>query len=365
MSFLSVCDLSISLGDFCLDSVSLDIGRGDYVTVMGPTGAGKSILLECIIGFYRPDAGRVVLDGRDITDDPPETRHFGIVYQDYALLPHLSVFQNIEYGLKKVDRDRTRRGEKVRDMAAALQIGHLLDRRPGTLSGGEQQRTALARSLVVEPRLMLMDEPLSALDPKTRYNLRELLRKVLKDRGITVLHVTHDLDDVWKLADRVAVIRRGRVVQYDTLRRVFNRPCNDFIAEFVGADRYRGTLISNNGDGLSVDIGGVRLRTSDAPGGNGCREAVVAIRPENVLISREAPARSENHSVFAAQLEEVQHHGLFSLCVWEAGGTRMRSMQASSTICEMGLEPRQTCYLSIASANVKFAGNGSGMSEDG
>ena len=336
----------------------MDIESGDYVTAMGPTGAGKSILLECIIGFYKPEKGRVILDGRDITDDPPEKRHIGIVYQDYALLPHLSVFQNIEYGLKKVVKDKRLRGEKIRHLAEALNISHLLERKPATLSGGEQQRTALARSLVVEPRLLLMDEPLSALDPKTRHNLRDLLKRVLKDKGITVLHVTHDMDDVWTLADKVAVIRQGRIVQYDSLDSVFNRPCNDFIAEFVGADRYHGTLVSNNGDGLSVNIGGISLRTSDSPGSDLDREAVVAIRPENVLVSRDAPPRSASRNVFAARLEEVRYHGIFSMCVWEAGGTKVRSMQASSAVCEMGLEPRQTCYLSIADTNVRLAGNG-------
>ena len=165
MSFLRVEDMHIDLGEFSLKGVSLEFGRGEYLTVMGPTGAGKTILLECIIGFYRPLKGRVFLDGRDITDDPPEKRRIGIVYQDYALLPHKNVFSNIEYGLKKVDRDKASRRSKILSMAESLNIGHVLHRKPPTLSGGEQQRVALARALVVEPRLLLMGRAPVRLGP--------------------------------------------------------------------------------------------------------------------------------------------------------------------------------------------------------
>ena len=166
MSLLAIQDLHIDLGEFYLKGISLSLERGDYLVIIGPTGAGKTILLESIIGFWRPDRGRIYLEGRDITDEPPEKRRIGIVYQDYALLPNFSVFKNIAYGLKK--RQKQGVGEKVQAMAASLRIDHLLHRRPATLSGGEQQRVALARALIVEPRLLLMDEPFSALDPQTR-----------------------------------------------------------------------------------------------------------------------------------------------------------------------------------------------------
>ena len=248
MSFLRIEDMHIDLGDFSLRGVSLEFEQGEYLTVMGPTGAGKTILLECIIGFYRPAKGRVFLDGRDITDDPPEKRRIGIVYQDYALLPHKNVFKNIEYGLKKVDSDKDSRKAKILAMAESLNISHVLHRKPPTLSGGEQQRVALARALVVEPRLLLMDEPLSALDPQTRQTTRSLLRRIMRARDVTVLHITHDMDDVWALADKVAILRDGHMEQIASVRDVFNRPCNGFVADFVGASVYEGTVLpSSNG----------------------------------------------------------------------------------------------------------------------
>ncbi|ACV24967.1 ABC transporter related [Methanocaldococcus fervens AG86] len=180
MSFLEIKNLSIDLGEFKLIDVNLEIEKGDYLTIIGPTGSGKSILLETIAGFYKPKNGKIFLEGEDITNLPPEKRNMSIVYQDYVLFPHKTVFENIAYGLKKKIKDKDKIKEEVNRISELLNISHLLHRKPGTLSGGEQQRTALARALVVKPKLLLMDEPFSALDVKTKENLRKLVKKAVR-----------------------------------------------------------------------------------------------------------------------------------------------------------------------------------------
>jgi molybdate transport system ATP-binding protein len=352
VSFLHIENLGIRLGEFCLRDVSFSVDRGEYLVIMGPTGAGKTILLECIVGFHRPEQGRILVDGRDITRDPPEKRRIGIVYQDYALLPHLNVFKNIEYGLKKVEKDKEVRKAKVRDMAAFLHIDHLFTRKTTTLSGGEQQRTALARALVVEPRVLLLDEPLSALDPMTRLNIRRLLGRIIERKKVTVLHVTHDMDDAWSLARKTLILDHGRVMQHDTLNRVMTRPANAFVGEFVGATLVTGEY-RKNGDGYgAVRLGQIVLQTADqAPDGG---RVTVAIRPERVMVSREMPGNGSGRNVLKARLCSVRHCGLVSFLDFQARDTHIPAMMTTSSVLSMGLEPDTESFLSIAADNVKI-----------
>ena len=352
MSFLRLDDMRIDLGEFSLRGVTLDVERGEYLTVMGPTGAGKTILLECIIGFYRPEGGRVMLEGRDITDEPPEKRRIGIVYQDYALLPHLTVAKNIEYGLKKVDPDKASRAQKVREMAESLQIDHLLHRRPGTLSGGEQQRVALSRALVVEPRMLLMDEPLSALDPRTRHDIRDLLRRVVKKRGMTVLHITHDLDDVHALADKVAILKDGKLVQHDTVHRVFHRPCNGFIADFVGAAIYEAIALPDGNGAGKVSMNGLTLATSDHVTQRA--EVRVALRPEDVLVCAESPTGVSARNIVKGTLENLYREGRITHLSFRADGVCIPVIVTTSAYLEMGLDLGMERYLVIKAANVRI-----------
>jgi len=352
MSFLRVEDMHINLGEFSLKGVSLEFERGEYLTVMGPTGAGKTILLECIIGFYRPEKGRVFLEGRDITDDPPEKRRIGIVYQDYALLPHMNVFRNIEYGLKKIDHDVESRKAKILGMAESLNIGHILHRKPATLSGGEQQRVALSRALVVEPRLLLMDEPLSALDPQTRHTTRALLRRTMRDRDITVLHITHDMDDVWALADKVAIMRDGRLEQHDTMQDVFNRPCSRFIADFVGATVFDGTVLHSNNGHSRVDVQGLVLSSVDhAQHGEKVR---VALRPENVTVFRKRPEKASVQNLVEATLEDYYQDGILYRLFFRSGEVRIPAVVTSNAFQELNLERNSASFLGIKAVNVKI-----------
>jgi molybdate transport system ATP-binding protein len=356
MSFLRIEDMHIDLGEFSLKGVSLEFERGEYLTVMGPTGAGKTILLECIIGFYRPPRGRVFLEGRDITDDPPEKRRIGIVYQDYALLPHKNVFANIEYGLKKVDRDPQSRRVKIMEMAGALNIGHVLHRKPTTLSGGEQQRVALARALVVEPRLLLMDEPLSALDPQTRLTTRALLNRIMRERDVTVLHITHDMDDVWALADKVAIMHDGLLEQIDTLDGVFNRPKNQFVADFVGASVFDGTVLPGANGRCRVDVQGLVLNSSDtARSGDRVR---VILRPENVMVFKEQPETPSPENIVPATLTDYHKEGILYHLSFSSGEVRIPAVVTSSAFQEMELHRDDAMFLGVRTDNVKLSKTG-------
>ena len=335
MSFLDVRNLSIRLGAFFLDDVSLTLGRDEYLTVIGPTGAGKTILLECIIGFYRPDSGAIFLEDRDITLDRPEDRRIGIVYQDYALLPNMDVFANIAYGLKKQLKDATRVEQKVREMAEALHISHILTRYSETLSGGEQQRVALARSLVVEPKLLLMDEPLSALDPRTRREIRILLRKIIARTHTSVIHITHDLDDAWALADKVAFFSGGRLQQMGLLEDVFQRPATSQIADFVGVSRFEGQVVRSDAAGSEVQLDDFMVRSVDvAPVG---ASVCVALRPEAVRIYRREPLDKEGGTTLTCKLTGMEIECNMHQLVFKTGNTEIPVLMTTNALTK--LEP--------------------------
>ncbi|MBP7559600.1 MAG: ATP-binding cassette domain-containing protein [Armatimonadetes bacterium] len=231
---LAINDVSIDLGQFVLNHVTLEVERGDYVCLVGPTGAGKTILFECVMGLQIPPTGRVTLDGRDITRLPPEDRGVGYVPQDYALFPHMNVFDNMAYGLieHRVPAQEIRR--RVGEVAKLLNIDHLLERRPSTLSGGEAQRTALGRALVLERELILMDEPFGALDQVTKRQLFKYLKAIHAELGLTVMHVTHDFGEAFGLATKVAVLLGGRLCQVGSVEDVFLRPATREVATFLG-----------------------------------------------------------------------------------------------------------------------------------
>jgi len=350
MSFLSVSDLHINLGEFYLNGVSFDLDKGDYLTIIGPTGSGKTILLESIVGFWIPDKGTIHLEGRDITTELPEKREIGIVYQDYALLPHFTVYKNIEYGLKKKNPHGMK--EKIHDIAAALYIDHLLHRKPNTLSGGEQQRVALARSLVVEPKMLLMDEPFSALDPQTRHDTRTLLKKAIAERNTTVMHVTHDLTDAWTLASKVAVIREGLLLQFDSLEEVFTRPRTPFIAGFVGATLMEGTVVSEN-DGVSlVNVNGFTMRTIDTAEVGATVK--LAVRPEDIIVGTEPSPNTSAQNHICATVSKIIYEGKTSLLSLYAGETPFNVLVTNHSLERLRLTPGDTVYAMIKSANVRI-----------
>jgi len=231
-------DISLNLGDFSLDRVSLEVRQGEYVVLLGPTGTGKTVLLETIAGINHPDSGTIYLKGSDVTHIPPEGRHLGVVYQDYALFPHLTVYANVAFGLKLKGMTRGEVDRAVREMARFLGIEHILDRRPRLLSGGERQRVALARALVLDPHMLLLDEPLSALDRLTRDRLRGELKRIHREIGVSILHITHDLSEAFFLADRLLIMKDGAIVQEGRPEHGLSRPKNRFVAELLGMENF-------------------------------------------------------------------------------------------------------------------------------
>lgn len=350
MSYLSIENLSIKLGEFELKSLDLNLDQGDYAVVIGPTGSGKSILLECIIGFFNPKKGKIILDGRDIVNDLPEKRGIGIVYQDYALLPHLTVFQNIAYGLRKVEKNSIK--EKVADIAASLKIEHLLDRKPATLSGGEQQRTALARSLVVNPRLLLMDEPFSALDPTTRREIRQLLCDVIDKKCTTVIHVTHDMKDLWTLADKTAILKKGQIIQFGTVKELFERPANKFVADFMGASFLEAVVEEKINNKTCLKIDNFNLFSKDAAVKG---ETVnVAVRPEEILLYNTPPNNLNGDNLFKTRVERIKCEGETWALNVKIGQTLLEVNSTRNMMAGLYPKPGDTLYARINTNHVRI-----------
>ncbi|HVA82236.1 MAG TPA: ATP-binding cassette domain-containing protein [Candidatus Binataceae bacterium] len=228
---LRVEDLELSAGAFRLGPLSLEAGDGEYLIVLGPTGAGKTLTLEAIAGLRRPSAGRILMDSRDITASAPESRRIGFLHQESLLFPHLSVRANLEYGAHRIAR--AERTATIARLAAMLEIEALLDRMPRGLSGGERQRVALARALATDPMLLLLDEPMAALDPNSRHALRERLRAMHRELGTTTIHVTHSFSEALALGDRVAILIDGAVMQSGAPREVFSKPASAIISRFL------------------------------------------------------------------------------------------------------------------------------------
>jgi len=303
---IEVRDLYKDWKEFSLKGITIEIKKGEYFVILGPTGAGKTLLLETIAGFYFPDSGEVWIEGHDVTNLPPEKRRIGFIYQDYSLFPHLNVEQNIEFGLKlRKSQDTTRK--KMKEIMDWLRISHLAHRYPTTLSGGEQQKVAIARAIAIEPSVLLLDEPLSALDLRTKDYLREELKKIKRELGITMVHVTHDQTEAMVLADRIAVMMKGRIVQVGTPYEIFNKPLNEEIADFVGVENILSGVVRDNDNGVAeieADIGGNIFAVSDYRAG----AVKLFIRPEDIILS-ESRGESSARNVLKGRIEALDDIG--------------------------------------------------------
>lgn len=251
---LKLKDISIFFSTFALRNINLEIESGDYFIILGNSGAGKTVLLETIAGLIKPHSGNIFLREKNITNEKIQDRKIGIVFQDYALFPHFSVFENIAFSLKQKKVDKNELRYIVFQLAKELEIVHLLKRKPTSLSGGEKQRVAIARTLAMKPDVLLLDEPLSALDTKLRSEARSLLRK-LNQKGQTIIHVTHNFDEAMMLANKIAVINNGVIEQIGTPIEIFENPKSDFIAKLYGIKNYfLAEIISHNINSNTTNI---------------------------------------------------------------------------------------------------------------
>jgi len=276
--------------------VSLTVDRGDFVTLLGPSGSGKTTILMAIAGFVAISSGRIVLDGRRIDHLPPERRNFGMVFQGYALFPHLSVADNVAFSLKVRHTARSEIEKRVASVLDLVQLSSLRDRLPRQLSGGQQQRVALARAIASTPELLLLDEPLSALDKKLRAELQVELRELHRRLGMTFICVTHDQEEALSMSDRIAVLRDGRVVQAGLPRDLYERPRSRFVADFLGSSNFlRGTVERSDGAGCICRCGGEDFLLQEGGVARTPGEPIIlALRPEKITLSDREPVDCAN-----------------------------------------------------------------------
>ncbi|MBN1828737.1 MAG: ABC transporter ATP-binding protein [Deltaproteobacteria bacterium] len=278
-----------------VDDVTLSIQEGDFFTLLGPSGCGKTTLLRTIAGFYAPDAGEIRFGERRVNEIPPHRRETGMVFQNYALFPHLSVFDNIAYGLRARKIPRREIETRIGTIIKSVQLDGLKERAPSQLSGGQQQRVALARALVILPQILLMDEPLSNLDAKLRVSMREEIRRIQQELGITTIYVTHDQEEAMAVSDRIAILNRGRLEQVGSPTEIYFRPASRFAAEFMGSSNIIELAVVGYDAAASLitaEAGGQRMQVhGERPTGG---LIALSVRPEWIRVLSEPPAGEAN-----------------------------------------------------------------------
>ena len=322
-------DLCVDLPGFSLRKVSLRVARGEFFTLLGPTGAGKTLVLEAVAGMIPVGGGRILLGGRDVTAMAPEHRGIGIVYQDNALFPNLTVGQNIVYGLRYHRKNGRSPGKDLDFLIDRLSLAPLLKRSVNNLSGGENQRVALARALAVDPAVLLLDEPLSALDPNFREEIRGILKRLHHETGITVLMVTHDFAEAHFLAQRMAVINQGKIEQVGAVGAVFSRPATPFVARFVGMKNIFPAVFERT----RAMVGDIAIQLPGPVNGSGC---YVAVRPEDIEISPTTGPVAEDNT-YLADVTGIMNHGFYSDVALDLSGVPFRAMVQSRRLYQMHL----------------------------
>ena len=332
---LKLENVSKNWREFKIESIDLEVKRNEYFVILGPSGAGKTLLLETIAGIHVPDVGRIYVDGVDVTDLPPEKRGVAYIPQNYALFPHMTVYDNIAYGLKIRKADNIY--ETVKMLAEVLGIDHLLHRKPKTLSGGEKQRVAIARALVVQPKVLLLDEPFSNLDVQIRSKLIGEIKRWQREFEFTAVHVTHSFEEAFCLADRIGIMLNGKITQVGKPDDVFLKPKNEDIARFLGYEN----IFEGHAEGSTVRIGGITLRSTIATFGR----IKVIIRPEDVIISK-------SDGEFEAKVESIESFGFASKVTLSINGLKLKALTTTSKIIEEKIREGDKVYVSLRGFNL-------------
>lgn len=312
MTAVSLKSLRKTFGStVAVDSVDLEVTSGDLFFLLGPSGCGKTTLLRMLAGFIEPTAGKILFDRRDVSNLPPNKRNTGMVFQSYALWPHMSVFDNVAFGLGVRKISRSARNARVAEALRLVQMEGYEERRPNELSGGQQQRIALARALVIRPTVLLLDEPLSNLDAKLRLEMRQQIRRICSETGITTVYVTHDQKEALSMADDMAVLREGRVMQKGPPREVYHRPASRFVADFLGETNFIPATVEDAVNGsLRLDTAaGTIASTAFDETAPQTGNVTCSIRPEAIVIARDGSGENiltgkRNHTIFLGEMAQ-------------------------------------------------------------
>ena len=290
------------------DHVNLQIRRGELLTLLGPSGCGKTTAMRCITGHQRPDEGRVLIDGHDMTDVPTHKRDLGMVFQNFALFPHMTVYENVDFPLMIRSLPQEDRRKRIGDVLQLVRMEGLADRYPRQLSGGQQQRVGLARALVYRPRVLLLDEPLSNLDAKLREEMRFEIKDLVTKMNITAVYVTHDQAEALALSDRVAVMNAGRIQQIGTPRDIYERPANLFVADFIGlSDFLAGSIVAVESGGVRAAIKSLTLWIQTSIPFSMGQPVSLFIRPNNIELLE--PGAGEGENIFEGRVHKMTYLG--------------------------------------------------------
>ncbi len=348
---LELKNISTKYDSFFLEDISLSVEKGDYFVLLGASGAGKTLILEIIAGIIKADQGEIILDNENITNKKIQKREIGLVFQDLAVFPHLSVKENIGYPLKNNKINKSVIREKINNISKNLNIDHILNRKPSTLSGGELQRVALARTLVSDPKILLLDEPLSSIDIQLKNELRKLLRRINK-AGQTIIHVTHDYEEAVLLADKVSVLNEGKLLQTGTAKEVFQFPKSKFVASFTGVRNFFPcVLMPSVSEGLrkivinnSIEI---KLLTDKKQG-----EGFILIHDNAIFVSNEEPKTSACNNLFGEILEIIPINNSIELIV--NVGIKISVMISQESCENLSLFEGKNAWVSFKATNAKF-----------
>ncbi|SDK92963.1 tungstate/molybdate transport system ATP-binding protein [Maridesulfovibrio ferrireducens] len=336
---ITIENLDVNLPNFSLENINLQIDEGDFFTLLGPTGSGKSVLLETIAGLIPVSSGSIKINRTDITHTAPEKRGLSIVYQDYALFPHLSVKDNITFGARYKNIEKIKADKKAHELAEMLNISHLLDRTPRNLSGGEKQRASIARALLVDPAVLLLDEPLSALDPAFRQEVQDLLKSIHRETGITFVMVTHDFDEALYLATNGAIIKNGKLIRKGLIRDIFNTPGSEFVANFVGMTNIY-VCSPENG---CMRSGELSLQCEKQISNEKCH---MAFRPEEIILGNKLLEQG-HPNCFEAVIKTITVGGFHARVTLDYAGIEINALVPRNLIINGELETGSKIKVSI------------------